>query len=271
MTPFTLGLAISSDNSTIWVAAGNSIRKLTIPSPPQVILVDGLPVPNGGSALLLLTVSHGRAVDLTSYVRAVDGSPLTFILPLNIGGAVEINGSILTAYQTTPYLPITVITSSSCTQEQGSIILNIVLTVPAFVTPTESNYTLSHVTACPLYILNKIPPNPCFTVAPNQGTFTPSSFSPTSLNPYPYVTTPPDDLHQYRSLPRIRGIDQITKVVRGQSSSEATTRKQTAVLRGHVASTNPFFRKPIPPPPCPTRLIPQPPYQPSPPCRVKPL
>jgi YVTN family beta-propeller protein len=268
----TSGVAINPDNSAVLIvnSTSNTVTKLYIPSPPPSFLVEGLLVPSSGIALLTLTILHGRAVDLTSYVRAVDGSPLTFILPLNLGGAVEINGSILTAYQTTPYLPITVTTSSSCTQEQGSMILNIVLTVPAFVTPSESNYTLSHVTACPVYILNQIPPNPCKSLI--QGTLSSNNtFSPTPLNPYPYVTTPPDDLHQYRSLPRIRGIDQITKVVRGQSSSEATTRKQTAVLRGHVASTNPFFRKPIPPPPCPTRFVPQPPYQPSPPCRVKPL
>jgi len=267
--PFTLGLAVSSDNSTIWAGAGNSIRKLTILSPPQVILVEGLPISNGSTALLLLTIIHGRAVDLTSYVQAADGSPLTFILPLNIGGSVEINGSILTAYQTTPYLPITVTTSSNCIQEPSSITLNVVLTVPAFVTPKESNYTLSKIAACPLYTLNQIPLNPCLTVAP---TFTPPVLeTPSPLNPYPYVTTPPSALHQYRSVPRIRSINQIATVVRGQSASEATIRKQTATLQGNKAPTTTFFRKPVPLPPCIPRFVRPPPYPPAPPCRTKPL
>ena len=231
------------------------------------IKVEGLPVSSGGTVLLLLTIIHGRAVDLTSYVQAADGSPLTFTLPLNLGGSVELTGSILTAYQTTPYLPITI---SSIT-ESGSIILTIILTVPDFVTPKESSYTLSKVTGCPLYILNQIPLNPCRTIAPNQATIGDPSFSPTPLNPYPYVSTPPGALHQYRSIPRIRGIDQIATVVRGQSSSEATGRRQVAVLRGHVASTNPFFRKEIPPLPCPVPFVRPPPYPVLPPCRTKPL
>ena len=267
------GIAINPDNSAVLIvnSYSNTVTKLYTPGSPPNFLVESLSVPNGGSALLTLTIIHGRAVDLTSYVQATDGSTLLFTLPLNLGGSVEIAGSILTAYQTTPYLPITVSTISSCTQEQGSMILNIVLTVPDFVTPKESSYTLGKVNGCPLYILNQIPMNPCLTVAPDQATIGDPSFSPTSLNPYPYVSTPPGALHQYRSIPRIRGIDQIATVVRGQSSSEATGRRQVATLRGHVASTNPFFRKPLPPLPCPVRFVPQPPYQPDRPCRVKPL
>jgi YVTN family beta-propeller protein len=270
---YPTGIAINPDNSAVLIvnSYSDTVTKLYTPSQAPNFRVEGLPVPSGGSALLTLTILHGRAVDLTSYVQAADGSPLTFTLPLNLGGSVELAGSILTVYQTTPYLPITVTTPSSCTQEPGSMILNIILTVPAFTTPKESSYTLGKVNGCPLYILNQIPTNPCLTVAPNQGTFGQPSFSPTSLNPYPYVSTPPGALHQYRSIPRIRGIDQIATIVRGQSSSEATRRREVAVLRGHVASTNPFFRKPLPPLPCITRLVPQPPYPPDRPCRVKPL
>lgn len=230
------------------------------------ITVEGHPVLSGGSARLLLTVNHGRAVDLTSYVQAADGSPLLFTLPVNIGGSVELAGSILTAYQTTPYLPITI----SSLEESGSMILNIILTVPTFVTPSESNYILSKVAACPLYTLNKIPPNPCqFTTVPNQGSFTPFPSPASPLNPYPYVTTPPNELHQYRSIPRIRKIDQITTVVRSQSSSESTTRRKTATIQGHVSSTNPFFRKSLPALPCPVPFEARPPYPPDRPCRIR--
>jgi YVTN family beta-propeller protein len=262
---FLTGVAVTPDNTAVLVANASNVIKLYNP----YFRVEGLPVPSSGTALLLLTIIHGRAVDLTSYVQAADGSPLTFILPLNIGGSVEINGSILTAYQTTPYLPITVTTSSYCTQVAGSMTLNVVLTVPAFVTPKESNYTLSKIAACPLYTLNQIPLNPCLTVAP---TFTPPVLeTPSPLNPYPYVTTPPSALHQYRSVPRIRSINQIATVVRGQSASEATIRKQTATLQGNKAPTTTFFRKPVPLPPCIPRFVRPPPYPPAPPCRTKPL
>ncbi len=134
-------------------------------------------------------------------------------------------------------------------------------------TTSELNYLLNKVSSCPLYSLNQIPPTSCqFTAAPDQGTFSLPP-DPTPGAPYPYVTTPPGALHQYRSIPRIRGIDQITTLVRGQSASEATTRRQEAVLRGNVASTNPFFRKPLPPPPCVVPFTPKPPYAAAPPCR----
>ena len=272
---YPLGIAINPDNSALLVSNSNiqTVTKLYTPGPPPNFRLEGFPVPNGGTGFLTLTIQHGRTVDLTSYVQAVNGSTLTFTLPTNLGGTVEINGSNLTAYQTTPYLPITVTSASSCTQEPGSMILNIILTVPSFTTPSESNYLLSKVTRCPLFILNPIQANRCqFTVAPSQGSFTPPSPSPSpspssSGDPYPYVSTPPDALYQYRTVPRIRGIDQIATVVRGQSAAEATFRKQVAVLRGHAGSANPFFRKSLPLPPCVTRLVPQPPYQPAPPCR----
>jgi DNA-binding beta-propeller fold protein YncE len=265
---YPTGIAINPDNSAVLIVNtySNTVTKIYTPPSPSFI-VEGVPVPNGGSAILLLMIIRGRSVDLTTYVQASDGSALTFLLPINIGGSVGLYGSTLTAFQTTPGLPITVISPSSCTQTPGSMILNIILTVPAFVTPIESDYLLNKVSACPLYILNQIPPTSCqFTAAPDQGTFSLPP-DPTPGAPYPYVTTPPGALHQYRSIPRIRGIDQITTLVRGQSASEATTRRQEAVLRGNVASTNPFFRKPLPPPPCVVPFTPKPPYAAAPPCR----
>jgi len=272
---YPFALAINPDSSAVLFSNthDNTVTKLSIPLPPTSFRVERLPVSSGGSARLLLTISHGCAVDLTSYVQAVDGSPLLFSLPLNIGGSVTLAGSVLTALQTTPYLPITVSTAGSCSQQPASMILMITLTVPAYSTPTEQNYLLASVATCPLYTVNQLQAssNPCsFTVGPTQGTFTPfQAFSPTPLSPYPYVTTPPVALHQYRSVPRIRGIDQIATVVRGQSSSEATTRRQTAILRGNVSPTTTFFRKPVPLAPCPASVIPPlaSSYPPAPPCR----
>jgi hypothetical protein len=139
-------------------------------------------------------------------------------------------------------------------------------------TQSESNRILGGVTKCPIFTLNKIPPFPCeFQVAPpNQGTLV-FPFPPPSIaeQPYPYVTTPPNALYQYRSYQRIRGIDQIAKVVRTQSASETTKRRLNTVIYGNVAPTTTFFRKPLPPPPCFVTAPPLPPYPPAPPCRQR--
>ena len=137
-------------------------------------------------------------------------------------------------------------------------------------TQTEKNRILAAVTACPIFTLNKIPPFPCeFTVAPSQGTLVLPHPPYDQAEPYPYVTTPPNALYQYRSYQRIRGIDQIVTVVRTQSASETTRRRQTAVISGNVAPTTTFFRKPVPPPPCIITAPPLPPYPPAPPCRQR--
>jgi hypothetical protein len=138
-------------------------------------------------------------------------------------------------------------------------------------TTSESNRILSAVTACPIFTLNKIPPFPCeFQVAPpTQGTFDGTLPPSIAEQPYPYVTTPPTALYQYRSYQRISGIDQSATVVRTQSASETTTRRKTAVVYGNVAPETTFFRKPLPPPPCFVRPLPLPPYPPAPPCRQR--
>jgi len=138
-------------------------------------------------------------------------------------------------------------------------------------TTSESNRILGAVTACPIFTVNKIPPFPCeFQVAPSQGTLVLSGLSPSiAEQQYPYVTTPPTALYQYRSYQRISGIDQIATVVRTQSASETTTRRKTAVIYGNVAPETTFFRKPLPPPPCFVRPLPLPPYPPAPPCRQR--
>jgi hypothetical protein len=138
-------------------------------------------------------------------------------------------------------------------------------------TQSESNRILRSVTRCPIFTVNKIPPFPCaFTTSPSQATLDlhgpPSSVAEQT---YPYVTTPPNALYQYRSYQRIRGIDQIVTVVRTQSASETTTRRLNAVIYGNVAPTTTFFRKPVPPPPCIVTAPPLPPYPPAPPCRQR--
>lgn len=139
-------------------------------------------------------------------------------------------------------------------------------------TTTERNRMLKAVTACPVFNLNTIPPFPCvFTVGPNVATLVlpfplPFPHDP-SPNTSPYVTTPPTALYQYRTYPRIRGIDQIVKVARTQSASETTRRKQNSVVYGNVAPTTTFFRKPAPIPACATTPRPIPPYPPAPPCQ----
>ena len=138
-------------------------------------------------------------------------------------------------------------------------------------TTSELNRILRAVTVCPIFTLNKIPPFPCeFTTAPTQGTLVfPEPPLSITEQPYPYVTTPPNALYQYRSYQRIRGIDQIAKVVRTQSASETTKRRLNTVIYGNLAPTTTFFRKPLPPPPCIVTAQPLPPYPAAPPCRQR--
>lgn len=137
-------------------------------------------------------------------------------------------------------------------------------------TMLESNRILGGVTACPIFTVNKIPPFPCtFTTTPTEGTLELTESPNIADQQYPYVTTPPTALYQYRSYQRISGIDQIATVVRTQSASETTTRRKTAVVYGNVAPETTFFRKPVPLAPCFVRPLPLPPYPPAPPCRQR--
>jgi hypothetical protein len=73
--------------------------------------------------------------------------------------------------------------------------------------------------------------------------------------------TLPHAVHQYRSIPRIRGIEDIAHVVRGPSAGELTARRRAAIERAAATATRhgEHYRTLPPPPPCtPPNILPQP-------------
>jgi hypothetical protein len=64
--------------------------------------------------------------------------------------------------------------------------------------------------------------------------------------------TRPHSIHQYRTHPRLRGIDDITVLVRSPSAGELTARRRTAIetaARNAVRHSE-HYRTQVPPPPC---------------------
>jgi hypothetical protein len=73
--------------------------------------------------------------------------------------------------------------------------------------------------------------------------------------------TLPHSIHQYRTHPRIRGIEEISHVVRGPSAGELTARRRTSVENAAARAVRhgEHFRTLPPPPPCtPPNTLPQP-------------
>jgi hypothetical protein len=65
--------------------------------------------------------------------------------------------------------------------------------------------------------------------------------------------TLPHAIHQYRSHPRIRGIEEIAHVIRNPSAGELTARRRTAIetAAARAVRHSEHFRTLPPPPPCP--------------------
>jgi hypothetical protein len=107
-----------------------------------------------------------------------------------------------------------------------------------FTTPSESDRTLKEAVRCPIYYKNTAIGGLCGgTAALDMGLLEIQS------------TTAPYGLHQYRRYDRIRGIEEIARVVRTQSSSEVTGRRRATIEasgRRHAE----HFRNHPPPPPC---------------------
>jgi hypothetical protein len=90
-------------------------------------------------------------------------------------------------------------------------------------TPLESDRTLREAVRCPIYYKNTAIGGLCSgpTAALHQ------TLDLGLLETH--STTAPHGLHQYRVYDRIRGIDEIARVVRTQSSSEVTGRRRATI------------------------------------------
>jgi hypothetical protein len=132
-------------------------------------------------------------------------------------------------------------------------------------TPSEHHRILRETIRCPVYYKNT-------TLGGQCGLIQAEHHKPANLTLLEsYSTTAPHGLHQYRVYDRIRGIEEISQVVRTQSSSEVTARRRAALESATHHRHAEHFRRQPPPPPCRTpRTTPQPgvPIAPAPPCNL---
>lgn len=133
---------------------------------------------------------------------------------------------------------------------------------------SEHDRILREAVRCPIYYKNLDTGGKCRHLLKNIH----APVSAGTLLSSPYSTTSPHGLHIYRVSDRIRGIEEISQLVRGASASEVTARRRASIeaaarSRRHAE----HFRAEIPPPPCrEVRRGPQPgvPIAPDPPCNI---
>jgi hypothetical protein len=126
---------------------------------------------------------------------------------------------------------------------------------PAVTTQSELVRTLKEAVRCPIYYKNVAVGGLC--VGPTQALHRPVELGLLTK----HGATAPHGLHQYRIYDRIRGIDEIARVVRTQSASEVTARKRVSVETATARHAEHFRLFP----PLPPRLcrVPQPAPQPG--------
>lgn len=131
-------------------------------------------------------------------------------------------------------------------------------------TPSEHDRTLHEAIRCPIIYKNTMIGGQCKTAA--------ELHKPVDLTLLQsYSTTRPHGLYQYRVYDRIRGIEEISQVVRTQSSSEVTARFRASIETSERRRHSEHFRNYPPPPPCRVpRTTPQPgvPIAPTSPCNL---
>jgi hypothetical protein len=131
----------------------------------------------------------------------------------------------------------------------------------AVTTVAESDRTLKEAIRCPIYYKNVVVGGLCGpTLRESTGLRLLESRSATA----------PHGLHQYRVYDRIRGIDEIARVVRTQSASEVTARRRVSIQNAAQRHAEHFRSIPAPPPCRVPRTTPQPgvPIAPTTPCNL---
>jgi hypothetical protein len=114
----------------------------------------------------------------------------------------------------------------------------------------ERDRALREVARCPFYFRNPhtggICPNPQDLVHATDRNTDGGGVTPL------LETTQPGRIHQYRTHPRIRGIDEITRLVRSPTAGEVTARRRVAIETAAAAAVRhgEHFRAEIPRPPC---------------------
>lgn len=115
------------------------------------------------------------------------------------------------------------------------------------ITIGERDRALTEVSRCPVYYRN---PHTGALCPGQAATHNDTDRHQSNNPPAPLLeTTRPYRIHQYRTHPRIRGIDEITRLVRSTTAGELTARRRAAIESSSARHAE-HFRAEIPPPPC---------------------
>ena len=128
-----------------------------------------------------------------------------------------------------------------------------------YTTTSERDRLLREISLCPLYYRNSQTGGLCSSARVDQHT-TVRTQSMAAGAPL-LETTRPYAVHQYRTHPRLRGIEDIARPVRGPSSGELTARRRAAIEAAAATAIRhgEHFRTLPPPPPCRSpNTLPQP-------------
>lgn len=111
-------------------------------------------------------------------------------------------------------------------------------------TPSERDRILREATACELYYLNQHTGGLCAEQRAGIHTLQ----EPVATTPAGRFTShPPHRVHQYRTMARPRGIEEIARLVRGPSAAELTARRRQAVESATLRHAEHFRTHPPPP------------------------
>jgi len=139
-----------------------------------------------------------------------------------------------------------------------------------YTTIGERDRLLSEISRCGFYFLNSQTGGLCADTRADQNDMTRNQ---SIVDGAPLLeTTRPYTIHQYRTISRLHGIEEIARPVRGPTAGEFTARRRTAIqtAAANAVRHGEHFRTLPPPPPCtPPNTLPQPgvPYRQQPtPC-----
>jgi len=115
-------------------------------------------------------------------------------------------------------------------------------------TPSERDRILREATACELYYLNQHTGGLC--AGQRAGIHTQQNPSTTPADPLTgsrFTAHPPHRVHQYRTMTRPRGIEELARLVRGPSAAELTARRRRTIESSQPRHAEHFRAQPPPP------------------------
>jgi hypothetical protein len=113
-------------------------------------------------------------------------------------------------------------------------------------TPSERDRILREVTACELYYTNQHTGGLC--AGQREGIHAPIALGATDpATGSRFTSHPPHRVQQARTMPRIRGIEEIARLVRGPTAAELTARRRQHIEGSTARHAEHFRATPLPP------------------------